>query len=332
MSHQQADILTDSGPLLKSTLYGRLTPDFRRTINDVQTYTPDMRWKNLLLLSFLGLSLVAQTTCAQTRTSETAAARNQSGTDWTTERKGVPKGDIESFTIDDKQYNRKRKVWVYTPPGYSAKTGEPYHLLISFDGDSYQKDIPAPTILDNLLAAGKIYPTVQIMVDNSEDRLGDLANRQQFADFLSKDLLAWAQKNFRVTNEASKTTLCGYSAGGLAAAFVALKYPHQFGNVLAQSGAFWRGNEGSTQPIEWLTAQLKAAPKLNLRFYLEVGAGETVKTVGGISILEANRHLRDVLQAKGYDIKYLEVPNAVHNSEHWRSQLADGIVHLIGRQ
>jgi enterochelin esterase family protein len=134
-----------------------------------------------------------------------------------------------------------------------------------------------------------------------------------------------------VTAEADKTTLCGYSAGGLAAAFVAFKYPNQFGNVLAQSGAFWRGNEGGAQPIEWLTAQYKAAPKLSLRFYLEVGANETGKTIGGISILEANRHLRDVLQAKGYDLKYLEVPNAIHNTEHWREQLTDGIIYLVGK-
>jgi hypothetical protein len=32
-----------------------------------------------------------------------------------------------------------------------------------------------------------------------------------------------------------------------------------------------------------------------------------------------NRRLRDVLKAKGYDVSYTEVPNAVHNYEHWRA-------------
>lgn len=275
---------------------------------------------------------MAQTACAQPQTKESPAAQNQAGMDWTIEKSNVPKGKVESFTIDDHQYNRKRKVWVYTPPGYASTSAEPYRLLISFDGDSYATDIPAPTILDNLLAAGKIYPTVQVMVDNSEDRLGDLANRQKFADFLSKDLLPWAQKNFKVTTEGRKTTLCGYSAGGLASAYVAFKFPNQFGNVLSQSGAFWRGNEGETQPIEWLTAQFKAAPKLSLRLYLEVGGGETKPSVGGISILDANRHLHDALEAKGYILKYLEVPNAIHNPEHWRAQVADGLIYLLGKQ
>jgi len=290
-----------------------------------------MKPKSSLLYLLLCLSLMAQITCAQSQSKETPATPNQASADWTIEKSDVAKGRVESFTIDDHQYNRKRKVWVYTPPGYAQSRAEPYHLLISFDGDSYVTDIPTPTILDNLLAARKIYPTVQVMIDDSEDRLGDLANRQKFADFLSKDLLPWAQKNFKVTTKAGETTLCGYSAGGLAAAYVAFRYPNQFGNVLSQSGAFWRGNEGETQPIEWLTAQFKAAPKLNLRFYLEVGGGETKASVGGISILEANRHLRDVLRTKGYDLKYLEVPNAVHNPEHWRAQLAEGLVYLIGK-
>jgi len=288
-----------------------------------------MKLKNFLLP--LLLSLAPQTACAQSQTKEPPAAQNQASVDWTIEKSDVPKGKVESFTIDDHQYNRQRKVWVYTPPGYSSTNAEPYHLLISFDGDSYITDIPAPTILNNLLAAKRIYPTVEVMVDNSEDRLGDLANHQKFADFMSKDLLPWAQKNFRVTTEAERTTLCGYSAGGLAAAYVAFRYPNQFGNVLSQSGAYWRGPEGETQPIEWLTAQFKAAPKLSLRIYQEVGDGETRATVGGISILEANRHLHDVLQAKGYLLKYLEIPKANHNAEHWRAQLAGGLIYFMGR-
>src|SRR4051812_38880481 len=124
-----------------------------------------MKLNKLLLYGFLCLSLTAQTACAQSQRRETSAASAQTGADWTSEKDGVLKGRVESFTIDDSQFNRKRKVWVYTPPGYDAKKRETYHLLISFDGDSYQTDIPAPTILDNLLTAGKIYPTVQIMVD-----------------------------------------------------------------------------------------------------------------------------------------------------------------------
>ena len=287
-----------------------------------------MIFKNSFLIALFCLLILSQTTCAQLTNKPSA----QIQTDWTKEKAGVPKGKVEALTIDDKQYDRKRKIWVYLPPNYNAKSAEPNRLLISFDGEDYVKDIPAPTILDNLLAAGKIYPTVQIFVDNSEDRLGDLANRQKFADFVAKDLLPWAQKNYRVTNEAAKTTLAGYSAGGLGAAYVAFKYSNLFGNVLAQSGAFWRGSEGTSEPSQWLTAQFKNSPKLNLRFYLEVGGGENLKNAVGLTMIETSRNLRDVLKDKGYDVGYKEISNAIHNPEHWRAALADGLIFLAGKK
>jgi enterochelin esterase family protein len=284
--------------------------------------------RKLSVFALFCLLFSYETACAQ----KTATQTTQTATDWTIEKKDTPKGKIEAFTIDDRQYNRKRKIWVYTPPGYDAKTAEAYRLIISFDGEDYVRDIPAPVILDNLLAAGKIYPTVQVFVDNTEDRLGDLANRQKFADFVAKDLLPWAQSNFHITKEADKIVLAGYSAGGLGAAFVAYKYPNLFGNILSQSGAFWRGLEGASTPPEWVTEQYKNSPKLNQRFYLDVGGAENIKGVAGSTMLETSQRLRDVLKAKGYDVFYTEVPNAVHTPEHWRAQFGDGIIYLIGKK
>jgi enterochelin esterase family protein len=247
-------------------------------------------------------------------------------------RPSSPKGKVDTFSIDDKQYSRKRKILIYTPPGYDPKAAEPYRLLISFDGEDYVKDIPAPTILDNLVAAGKIYPAVHVMVDNSDDRLGDLANHQKFADFIANELLPWVQKNYRVTKEANKTVLFGYSAGGLAATYVAFRHPNLFGNVLSQSGAFWRGNEGASSPSQWLTDQFQNSPKTNVRFYIEVGDRETIKNASEWSMIETNRHLRDVLKSKGNEVAYLEAPNSVHNPEHWRAQLAAGLIYLVGKK
>ena len=48
-----------------------------------------------------------------------------------------------------------RTVWIYTPPAYDG-AGEPYPLLVLFDGDVYTSFIPTPTICDNLIAASGI--------------------------------------------------------------------------------------------------------------------------------------------------------------------------------
>jgi len=253
---------------------------------------------------------------------------------WTDVQPGTPKGKVEMFMVEEKKRARNRRVWVYTPPNYNPKSSVPYRLLICFDGPSYLTEIPAPTILNNLLAADEIWPTVAVMIDNGDARASaeDLDNHAAFADFMGTELVPWVRKNWKVSTDPGQTIICGYSRGGLGATFVAWRRPEVFGNVLAQSGAFWRGNEGGTVDPEWLTRQFKNSPKVNLRFYLDVGSEETRKTPGGPIFIEANRRLHQALEAKGYDVRYVEVRGARHDPIHWRFQLADGILYLAGKR
>jgi enterochelin esterase family protein len=134
-----------------------------------------------------------------------------------------------------------------------------------------------------------------------------------------------------VTADPGRTVITGSSAGGLASAYVALLHPDIFGNVLSQSGAFWRGNEGSTgAPYEWLTGRYAATPRRPIRFVLDVGELETHTTAGtGPSILDANRRLRDVLRAQGYDVRYTEVPGGVHAPGTWGPRLPGDLADLV---
>jgi enterochelin esterase family protein len=171
------------------------------------------------------------------------------------------------------------------------------------------------------------------MVDNGDARASaeDLDNHAAFADFMSGEIMPWIRQNWLISTKAAHTMLCGYSRGGLGATYVAWKHPEMFGNVLAQSGAFWRGNEGGTSDPEWLTQQISNSPKANLRFYIEVGAEETRKTPAGPIFIEANRRLHHVLEAKGYNLRYVEVIGARHDPVHWRFQLPDGLMFLEGK-
>lgn len=85
---------------------------------------------------------------------------------WTEVQPGIPKGKVAMYTVEDKKRSRNRRVWVYTPPNYNSKASALYRLLICFDGLSYLDEIPMPTILNNLLASNRIWPTVAVVVDN----------------------------------------------------------------------------------------------------------------------------------------------------------------------
>jgi enterochelin esterase-like enzyme len=242
-------------------------------------------------------------------------------------------GRVETYDIASRLSRRERRLWVYTPPGYAPSGGAGYEFLIVFDGGSYLNEIPLPKILDALLAEGKAPPTVAVLIDNASGaaRLEDLANRGRFAAFLGEELVPWVRQRWNVTRDPRRTIVTGSSAGGLAAAYVALKRPDLFGNVLSQSGAFWRGNEGSNDPPwEWLTSQYASTPKRDIRFWLDVGTLESQGALGGEapSILEANRRLRDALRKRGYAVTYAEVPGGSHSPSTWRQRLPAGIAAL----
>lgn len=286
--------------------------------------------RNLSIFGFLlfcGVFAVAQTT----------SQLPPSKSPWVNAQPGAATGKVEEFGVPTKfLQSGSRKVWVYTPADYDAKRQPGYDLIIAFDGDDYRETIPLPTILDNLAASGKVAPMVALLIDNHSgaERIAELGNRAQFARSMAEELIPWVRAQYNVTRNPGRTIVTGSSAGGLGSLFVALKNPDLFGNVLAQSAALWRGNNGSNEPpYEWLTDQYKASPKLPVTIYMEVGALETRGALGGAapSILEANRHLRDVLTSKGYDLDYHEVPGAQHEPGHWRDQIAQGILWLTGR-
>lgn len=248
-------------------------------------------------------------------------------------RPNVAAGALQEHVLYDSAYKRQRRIWVYTPPGYDARRSSAYPLIVAFDGDEYRDTMPLPMILDTLLAAKRAPAFVAVLVDDSASavRIADLGNSARMVDFLSKQLMPLVRSKWHVTTDPHKVIVTGSSAGGLGAAYVAFMRPDLFGNVWSQSGAFWRGAEGSNgDPYEWLTQQVKRAPKKNVRFYLDLGELEDHPTLGGTgpNFRDANRRFRDALKAKGYDVTYTEVPGGNHAERWWRVRLPDGIVAL----
>jgi len=243
-------------------------------------------------------------------------------------------GEIAEVTIPSRTYPRGRHAWVYTPANYPASCQSPCNLIIAFDGALYLGAMPLPSILDSLIARGATGPAVAILIDNGAPpgRTNDLANSHQFAEFVADEMLPWVREHYAATSAPDGILITGSSLGGLAAAYIAMKYPALFGNVFSQSGAFWRGNEASSgPPYEWLTQQFASSPKLKTNFILEVGTKDTAGAPAGEapSLLDANRRLHAVLVAQGYSVRYFEVPNGEHSPETWSTRLALGIVALL---
>jgi enterochelin esterase family protein len=242
---------------------------------------------------------------------------------------------MASVTFRSERLKNQRTLSIYTPPGY-ASNGAGHDLVVLFDEATYLTAIPAATILDNLIAAGRIPPAVAVLVGNV-NREAELAPNEAFAEFMGHELIPWVRSNYRVTRDPSRVVVGGSSHGGLAAAYMAMRHPDIFGNVLSLSGSFhWTpefvGGDPANAPFErsWLTTEFVRRPRMNIRFWISVGAFEADTAGSGGIGLETSRHLRDVLLARGYDVGYAQFPGG-HDPLSWRGMLPQGLIALLGR-
>src|SRR5438105_15440674 len=104
-------------------------------------------------------------------------------------------------------------------------------IVIVILGHASREHIALSGIRDNLIAQAQIPPTVAIGIPNPshEIRQRDLHCFDPFADFIAKELIPWARKNYNISSDPRQAVVAGSSAGGLTAAFCALRYPKVFG-------------------------------------------------------------------------------------------------------
>ncbi|MFE4694423.1 enterochelin esterase [Streptomyces sp. NPDC056749] len=214
-----------------------------------------------------------------------------------------------------------RRVWMYEPPPETGHSAD-LPVLVLLDGEHWQPRLGLAHLLDNLIADGRVPPLVALLPESVDagTRWSELTCRPEFVAFLTGELLPWAASRLPVTDDPARTVVAGQSLGGLSAAHAALSAPGRFGGVLAQSGSFWWPDGPRAQ---WLTDRIEASPRLPVRFWLSFGEQEWVA-------LPAARRLREVLAAAGYDDASYREFNGGHDYLCWRTELADGLVDLLG--
>lgn len=248
-------------------------------------------------------------------------------------REGIGRGWLEQHTFSSALLGNERRIWVYTPPGYASSSQQAYPVLVAFDGGSALTAMPLHRLLDNLLAQGRIGPHVAVFIDNATDtsRNDDLPCSEPFARFVEDELLPWLRANYRVSHEARDHAVTGVSYGGLASMWFGYRLPHVFGVVISQAASLWWGpGWAQTLPMgdqkyspEWLIEQYAAAPRLPVRFWMEIGLMEHPSRM-----LETNRRMKGVLQAKGYDLTYSE-PCGGHDYALWRGTLGAALAKML---
>jgi enterochelin esterase-like enzyme len=226
----------------------------------------------------------------------------------------APKGRTEVTKLPSALMKVEHTMIVYTPPGFDPN-GANYPLLVMLDGGAYVSLADMRPILDELIAAKRIPPMVAAFVGPAtpNDRTAEMTCNDLFANFLAQEVVPWMHEKYHASRGAADAIIGGSSLGGLQAMFTAWRHPDVFGNVLSLSGSNWWKPEGDAEP-SWLIRQLAAAPAVPVRVSMSVGLMEVHDQ------LDTNRHLRDVLIAKGYWLRYAEF-NGNHGYVSWKSDL-----------
>jgi enterochelin esterase family protein len=251
---------------------------------------------------------------------------------WSRPTPGVPRGALLQAGVRTAAWGGRRRVGVYRPAGARHA---PVALLVVFDGYLSRTVLSMPTTLDNLIAAGRVPPTLALFVSASSGRrrFRELRPAAATRHFVIRELLPWARRRWPITDDPRRRVVAGSSLGGLAATYLGLVASDAFGGVLAQSGSFWWPAPSDTAPgkdPQWLSRAYAERPALPVRFYLDVGDRETTARLGeGLDQLTVNRRFRDVLVERGYEVTYAEYVGA-HDYVNWRRTVADGLLALLG--
>jgi len=224
-------------------------------------------------------------------------------------------------------HGRENDVFVYLPAGFDAQRAEPYPVLLGLDSYSFGIGMLGAQIMDHLIASGGIPPTVMVAA-NLPGGTG-LEQMDVTAEYVANRLLPQLRADFNVASDPRRVVISGTSRRGLIATYSAFMRPEAVGNVLSLSGSFYWKPDGETE-YEWLTHRLATEPMRPLRLFISAGNLETVATPRNLGhyMVATNRHLRDVLLARGYDLEYWEF-SGDHSELSWQDALARGLAALL---
>lgn len=258
---------------------------------------------------------------------------------WLVRDPAIATGTVSEHQFVSQLLGNERRVWVYEPA--ERPVDEPLGFMLIFDGEKHHS---ATTILDNLIAAGRIPPLAAIFVHQLDIRSFELTCNPTFSRAMVEELVPWARETFNLTSDPERTIINGRSFGGLCSAYTALKHPDVFGNVLMQSGSCWYHPDvilgyrtstpfgpdevyGVAMQTPTIITDYVESPRVPLRIYQEVGSHELGPPPTRWWQIFASRHFRDVVRSKGYDFHYREY-NGGHDDAWWRGTLADGLLVL----
>jgi enterochelin esterase-like enzyme len=219
---------------------------------------------------------------------------------------GVKRGAVDEYLINSRQLGfTGRKLWVYSPPGYTENTNSEYPLLVLHDGQWCTGPLQIPFIADALIKHGRMQPVVIAMMASStpDERAKEFISNDRHYLFILTELLPYVQSRYRI--DPTNLGIGGVAEGAIAAAHAALKNSEGFAHLMMISPPLGRGR--FEDQLTRYSRRFEQAEALPQRIFQSVGRYEAQSR-----FLKPGRELRDLLQPRlGANYRYVE-----HGSGH----------------
>jgi enterochelin esterase-like enzyme len=232
-------------------------------------------------------------------------------------RDGVARGRLEMIEYDSKTVGTRRKMQVYTPPGYGTDKKYPVlYLLHGIGGDEteWQRFAAPGVLLENLIADGKATPMIIVMPNGRaqpNDRAeGDVfAASAAFAAFerdLLEDVIPAIESRYSASASRDDRALAGLSMGGGQTLNFGLAHLDRFAWIGAFSSA-----PNTKAPAELMPDTQAVTRQLKL-FYLSCGNRDSLFRISqGVHVYLKERNVPHIWNVDGH----------AHDPTHWRNNL-----------
>jgi enterochelin esterase-like enzyme len=258
-------------------------------------------------------------------------------------------GDLRLHQFRSRVFRNTRFLRVWLPPGYddTANSVRSYPVFYLNDGQNLFESSTAfagvewqvDETADRLIRAGAVPPMIIVGIDNTgKDRIREYmpyrsmhpvimrVQGRYYPDFLTKEVMPFVERNYRVAAGPENTGLGGSSLGALIALYTAIAQPELIGRLLLESPSLW----ASGRQLLRESRKVRTWPD---RIFLAVGTAEAGSEERSRTVVDDVRELAGIFRRAVLSESRLRLvikEGAGHNEAAWADRFPEALQFLFG--
>jgi enterochelin esterase-like enzyme len=264
-------------------------------------------------------------------------------------RAGGATGDLRIHEFPSRVFRNTRYLRIWLPPGYddAGNAGRHFPVLYLNDGQNLFESSTAfagvewqvDETADRLIREGAVPPMIFVGMDNTgKERIREYmpyrsmhprmlrVQGRYYPDFLTKEVMPFVERNYRIATGPENTGLGGSSLGALIALYTAVARPGMIGRLLLESPSLW----ASGRQLVKESRSVRIWPE---RMFLAVGSSEAGSAERSRTVVDDVRELAAIMRRAVLSegrLRLVVKDGAGHNEAAWAERFPEALRFLFG--